>query len=492
MRTGGTYKPEADEGPDPTEAERLIELARAEARSGSLERAWQASLAAAAIGRARGDARLVARAAVAMGQPSVATWRTIPPRRDLCLESLAMLGPAAASDTLETQALRARIEAELAAMSTGWSRDVVPSGALIEPQDAEERFASLGADHQRSIGAGHERQRLEQGAEAIRLGRGAGDPAMAAWGRLWRMTALQQLGLRFEMQHELTELEAVLDALESPAWRWRLHLVHANIALLEHRLDDAAALGRTALVAGRAAGVPECEFLDLALRSEIAERGDHDLEEIEGEVRHAITSAPLFAQGWRALLLLRLGRTDEAMAIWRMLADRIEDVPPDTDEWLVVAIGHVKLAAAADDTEALRRLGRMLGPFAHLHVAGPPYSPYGGPVALALAQVAHHLGDGEAARRLAGEAIARSEAIGAPWYAAKSRELRDARRWRLHPLSARETEVADQIAGASTNREIAAALHLSERTVEQHVRSILHKLDLPNRAAVAAWVTRQS
>ena len=55
-------------------------------------------------------------------------------------------------------------------------------------------------------------------------------------------------------------------------------------------------------------------------------------------------------------------------------------------------------------------------------------------------------------------------------------------------LSPRETEVATLIAQGEANRTIATQLFLSERTVEQHVRSILRKLGLPNRAAVAAWV----
>ncbi len=42
-----------------------------------------------------------------------------------------------------------------------------------------------------------------------------------------------------------------------------------------------------------------------------------------------------------------------------------------------------------------------------------------------------------------------------------------------------------------TNREVARQLFLSERTVENHVSSILRRLELPNRAAVAAWVSRQ-
>lgn len=38
------------------------------------------------------------------------------------------------------------------------------------------------------------------------------------------------------------------------------------------------------------------------------------------------------------------------------------------------------------------------------------------------------------------------------------------------------------------NRAIAQKLTLSERTVENHVSHIMHKLDRPSRVAIAAWV----
>ena len=42
-----------------------------------------------------------------------------------------------------------------------------------------------------------------------------------------------------------------------------------------------------------------------------------------------------------------------------------------------------------------------------------------------------------------------------------------------------------------TNRQIASELHLSERTIGNHVSNILRKLGLASRAQVAAWATRQ-
>ncbi len=57
---------------------------------------------------------------------------------------------------------------------------------------------------------------------------------------------------------------------------------------------------------------------------------------------------------------------------------------------------------------------------------------------------------------------------------------------RAGALSAREHEVLDLVARGARNREIAAALAISEFTVKRHVQNILQKLELPSRAAAAA------
>jgi DNA-binding CsgD family transcriptional regulator/tetratricopeptide (TPR) repeat protein len=58
-------------------------------------------------------------------------------------------------------------------------------------------------------------------------------------------------------------------------------------------------------------------------------------------------------------------------------------------------------------------------------------------------------------------------------------------------LTPREREVALKIAAGLANREIAADLFISERTIEAHVANILRKLAVPSRAGIAAWVERE-
>ena len=59
-------------------------------------------------------------------------------------------------------------------------------------------------------------------------------------------------------------------------------------------------------------------------------------------------------------------------------------------------------------------------------------------------------------------------------------------------LTARESEVVNLIADGKSNAAIAAELRLSEHTVKRHVANILLKLDLPSRAAAAAFSVRHT
>jgi DNA-binding NarL/FixJ family response regulator len=59
-------------------------------------------------------------------------------------------------------------------------------------------------------------------------------------------------------------------------------------------------------------------------------------------------------------------------------------------------------------------------------------------------------------------------------------------------LTAAELRVAEAAAAGRTNREIAAALFLSVRTVETHLASVYRKLGLRTRTQLALAFTDQS
>jgi DNA-binding NarL/FixJ family response regulator len=99
-------------------------------------------------------------------------------------------------------------------------------------------------------------------------------------------------------------------------------------------------------------------------------------------------------------------------------------------------------------------------------------------VRLLVADACRALGDEDSAAldtEAAREALA---ALGA----AEARTVNDA-----HGLTRRELEVLRLVAEGRTNKAIADALVLSERTVDRHVSNILAKLRVSSRAAATAY-----
>jgi DNA-binding NarL/FixJ family response regulator len=61
----------------------------------------------------------------------------------------------------------------------------------------------------------------------------------------------------------------------------------------------------------------------------------------------------------------------------------------------------------------------------------------------------------------------------------------------LDALTEREREVLDLLAEGLTNQQIAERLFISANTVKRHLKSVFEKLEVSNRAAAAALVTRR-
>ena len=100
------------------------------------------------------------------------------------------------------------------------------------------------------------------------------------------------------------------------------------------------------------------------------------------------------------------------------------------------------------------------------------------------------------ARATLEQALAIFEGIGAALWAERARgELRriSGRAPTTGALTPAEERVAALVAEGKTNREVAAALFLSDRTVEGHLSRIFGKLGIRHRAELArALATRQS
>jgi DNA-binding CsgD family transcriptional regulator len=181
-------------------------------------------------------------------------------------------------------------------------------------------------------------------------------------------------------------------------------------------------------------------------------------------------------------LLLELGRIDEATELvvgWEADAAGVDR------EW---AFGHAirargLIAAAQDD---VGRAEKLLDEAIEQHDAvGDPYGR--SRALLALGVVRRRLRLKRPARDAIGEALEGFERLGAVTWAAKARaELGSiGGRTREEGLTPAELRVANLVAEGRTNREVAAALFLGERTVASHLTNIYAKLGVRSRTELA-------
>ena len=138
------------------------------------------------------------------------------------------------------------------------------------------------------------------------------------------------------------------------------------------------------------------------------------------------------------------------------------------------------------DAEAKGHLEAALSEFARL---GMPFETVR--TRLLIAQALREL-DPEVARTEARAALAVFENLGANAGATATllHETETGDTSNLAGMSRRELEVLRLVAHGMSNQDIADRLVLSKHTIHRHVSSILTKLDLPSRAAAAAYAAR--
>jgi DNA-binding NarL/FixJ family response regulator len=221
-----------------------------------------------------------------------------------------------------------------------------------------------------------------------------------------------------------------------------------------------------------------------------------------------------------ALLRLAQGDTDAALASIRRVAEETRDLSVKANalcasvEILLAAhdtsgareaVAQVRDLAESADAPFLRALtaqcagavdlaeGDAEAALASLHAAlatwrelEAPYQEARARVLIAMASRA--LGDDETAQLELDAARATFQRLGATSELARVDEaMQDRAPGGTGPLTAREREVLALVATGKTNRAIADALSLSEKTVARHVSNIFVKLGLSSRAAATAY-----
>ena len=497
----------------------LLADARASAVRGETAEAWLSCGRVAELARRTDDHSALADAAVVLRATGDNELNAA--IHALCAEALHRLGS-------DDPVRGARLRAQLVATASPFLLDIAPVepvGPGPEVDDAEATFLWLQARHAEELGIDGLAERIRIADAAVELGRRTGVEEYVCWGRRWRLDSQLTLGDLISSTAELEALQPLVDRLDSPPWRRLVTMVRA----VRHGLQghfSAALAGLDDAVAADPS--EEGSFFALVVRSDIACLTGAQLDEVTVEVDARVDAMPYLARGWSARMAMAQGRREDVELWWRTLVPHLDRTPRRAPEWITVQSSHAELCCWLGDVDSAAPLYEALRPYAGLHVAVFAYSPYGGPVDLALGRLAGLLGREAVAVEHLRAAERSCTEIGAWPYLGLTRAAlaerpslpvterhrhaegaaslasrlgmaplgRDAHRIlrivgsTATDLTRRELEIVALIAEGLGNADIARRLTLSVRTVENHVSRVLDKLGFTSRAAIAAWYVR--
>ncbi|MFE3227059.1 LuxR C-terminal-related transcriptional regulator [Nocardia sp. NPDC059228] len=396
--------------------------------------------------------------------------------------------------------------------------------------DAEALVAALRARQLACTGPEDLAERVRLAARMIDIGMRSRRPGTELWGRLWAIDNQWESGDLTAVETELSRLRWCARHTGGPMATWHVLLTEAALAQARGRFDDALRVAGQARELAESLGHPAGFGAYRSLLGTIGHHRGYPDEAFDippaaqrGEVRNQ-----LFAVLGPAFPLAESGRLDDAAGLYRGLGPPPEwDIPPFF-RLIVMTVGG-SIALALGYTTHIAWFADQLRPYRDRHVvSGAGNAHYFGPVPLWLGKFAAALGDSAAAERelrtaleicrdtgaqgfvveastdlaavllargateealaLAKAELPQAETIGMPPWTDRLRSIAAEASARA-VLSPREREVAQLVAAGLSNREIATALVLSERTAQNHVQHILTKLGLTNRAQIVAWVT---
>lgn len=515
-------------------AELLLDLARVQYLAGDSQQSLVTCERAADEGLHARRADVTARAAIVIqgfGHPALNIRIA-----DLCRRALRALTADAPLD------LRARVEAQLACAllevaaddeAAGWSaRALADAAASGDPQAELDAIRARAMLRWRPV---VNDELVSLARRAIELAEPAGRPLAELWAHGWLSDdAVCRADLATARQ-EVGAMRALADRTGLPLVRWHALRREATIAALT---GDFAGCRQAASVAAAIAAPWQDESvrgLHIALTVCLAQLRGDPAELPDGWTALDANQPNVPAVGRASIALARLltGDADGARAIYEPLVAAAEEYDTGLE---VATLGFLcALAPALGDAGDCRAVRAA---FARLFGGSPAIGGgtvfYNGSVDRMLGELDLGCGEPEAAVAHFEAGLRIDAALGARPFVARGRlglaralaatghpvravELAraaaaDARRLDMpgllrdadafladastaarararadDPLSAREQEVVRLVAEGLSNREVADALVLSERTVESHVRRVLAKTGLTSRTQLTRW-----
>ena len=516
------------------QAEIQLELGTACHAAGSWGDAIEAFTAAAEIGRATGDAEMLARAAIGSEDACWGEGRSHRATLELLEEASAALGEAASPLRVGLLSALARVLAYRG--DHGRAAIIHANATQMARRLGDQRgLATLLLRAYSARGTRTLEEVLEMLTEACALGDELGDVEIQSDARGWRVVAWIASGALEAARRDLAEFLELAERGRQPFSTFAAEQIGSAIALCEGHLEEAEARAERSresarLLSGRdATGIQGIQMFSIR-------REQGRLGELAPLVRILAGSDGTTA-AWRpglVALLAELGMEDEARqelarvrahglepfreALWLASLTYLTDacaavgdedlaslLRPELEHYAgtIVVVGHgvacygaadrylAMLAATLSDWEvaearfdAALDLNRRMG--ASTWLAHTAYE-YG--------RMLHAHGRPEDASRAASmlaEAAALAERIGMPALLARVDELSSPMVPTPLPdgLSARETDILRLVARGLSNRQIGEELFISAHTAANHMRSILRKTSCANRTEAATYAHR--
>ncbi|ETK34717.1 ATP-binding protein [Microbispora sp. ATCC PTA-5024] len=279
-----------------------------------------------------------------------------------------------------------------------------------------------------------------------------------------------------------------------------VNLFSAQLAMRQGDPETAIKLYEEAAAAHRAHADPVGLVLTL-VRLSMARSFRGDAEAAVGLAEEALAVCESHQEDWhRAYALMALGIELRRQGDLRRAAELEKDslrINRSVNDLFGTGVNLEVLAWIAADERRFQRAARLLGVLDTVwRAVGSALSGFGHLVRYhdeCQARAAEVLG--EQAFRAAvkrGTRLPYDEAI---QYAlqeeppeAEAEGPAPAKGGRLPPLTRRETEIAELVARGLSNKDIASALVISQRTAEGHIEHILDKLGFKSRTQIATWL----